>query len=88
LQGFLDHAHVGVGDVAEVGIGRGVVDQDVEPPEGAVDFADELLERGRLTLVRGDGGSLAAGCDDFRGNDVEVGLLAAGNDDVRALPGE
>ena len=73
--------------MAEVGVGGGIVDQDIQPPELRFDGGHQLLQCGALALVRGDGRGRAAGFTNGLGNRFQRRLLAAGNHHVRAVLG-
>lgn len=58
VDGFLEGAEVGVQYVAELRIGRGVVDQDVQTAELFADAGEDLADLFHLTNVAGHGGGL------------------------------
>src|SRR5699024_495275 len=44
IHGLLEGAEIGIQDVAEVGIGGGVIDQDVEPAVRLLDVLDQRVD--------------------------------------------
>src|SRR6185295_4924778 len=72
LDGLVDGGVGGVDQRAEVRVGRGVVDQAVDPAEGLDSPGEQRVDLGRLAGVTGDGDRAIGG---ERGGDaVEVGL--------------
>ena len=61
--------------MAEVRVGGGIVDQNVEAAEALVDGTDQLRQGVGVALVRGDGRRLAAVGDDRCGDGIKIGLL-------------
>jgi len=94
IDGFLEGRHISVENVAKLGIGCGVVDQNVEAAELFADlrehelFAD--LREPRLDLLHlanmaGDWSRFSASGDDCVGYCLAAFDLAAGYDDMSAL---
>ena len=88
VDGLLERAQVGVQHVAEVGVGRSVVDQDVQLAELFFDGGDGGDDLVHVTDVAGLGRSLAARCNDGVGDCLAVFDLTAGDDHVRTLLGQ
>jgi len=73
----------------EVGVGGGVVDEDVEFAVAAFDVGEDRVDLFHVADVAGDGFGFAAVVADGLGDDGFAAVdLAAGDDDVGALFGE
>jgi len=88
VNGLLERRKVGVENVAELRVGRGVVHQDVQAAEPLANLREDGTDLLHLADMAGDRTGLAAGLDDGIGNGLAAIDLAAGNDDVCALLGE
>jgi len=84
----LERAQVSVQHVAELRVGGGVVDQDVEAAELLLDLREDVADLLHFTDMAGDRGGLATVGDDGVGDFLAVVDLAAGNDDMGALLGQ
>ena len=71
-----------------MGVGRGVVDEDVEATELALRRRDEALDVFAPARMGSDGERAAAERPDLRSDRLEVGELAARDDDVGAGGGQ
>ena len=88
VDGFLEGAEVGVQHVAELRVGGGVVDQDVQAPELLADTGEDLADLFHFANMAGDGGGLAAVGDDRIGHVLATFELAARDDHMGALLGQ
>ena len=89
LESLVPGRQLGVDERPEVGVGAGVVDQDVDLREARHGF---LHEAAQVVLAAGVGGDrdrpFGEALVDARGLAVEVGLLAAAEDDRGTLLGQ
>lgn len=79
---------IGVQHVAELRVGGGVVDQDVQAPELFADAGEHLLDLFQLSNVAGHRRRLATRRDDRLGHLLATVELAAGNDHMCTLLGQ
>ena len=88
VDGFLEGRYVSVQHMAELRVGGGVVDRDVEAAELLADLREHRLNLLQLANVAGHRGGLSASRDDGVGYRLATFDLAAGHDYVGALLGE
>ncbi|MNP33309.1 hypothetical protein D3C76_1265410 [compost metagenome] len=88
VHGLLEGVQVGVQHVAELRVGGGVVDQDIQAPELFADTGEHLLDLLHLADVAGHCSCLAPGGNDRLGDLLAAVQLAAGDDHVGALLGQ
>ena len=89
LERLVPCRKLGAQDGSHVGVGGGVVDQDVDPGEALHDLLDQAFQLLRPAGVGGDRGRLlrVLGIDPL-GFDVEVRLLAAGQHHLGSVLGQ
>ena len=85
FNGLGKRSHVGIRDMAVIGVCRGIVDQNVQPAMLLPDVLKDCFDLLRVADVAGMGSRLAPFIPDTPGHYLAALLLAAGNNDMGAL---